>query len=245
MPTDFDQIKFNEQYHTYTLDGKRLENVTGLVGKLKQPFDRDGIAARKAAERGITVDKILAEWDRARQDGQNRGTAVHNYIYDRLTQPATLDKFLALNDQAKLPEMVAFDNLWAELSQIANLTHAEWIVGDYDLGIAGTVDALLWATDGSNTCHLWDWKTGKEFNVFSPWGKTLMPPFDDQHECELTIYSLQLSLYRLIIEANFGPDEFPLGDSYIAHLHPAGIYTIHKAIDFRERLLSWLKDGKQ
>lgn len=105
------------------------------------------------------------------------------------------------------------------------------------MGIAGTVDALLLSNDGHRLSHVWDWKTGKEFKTENRF-QNLLPPFEDLPDSDLSAYSLQLSLYRLIIERN---TSLEVGDCYIAHLDPVGGYHIHKALDLRERVESWLR----
>lgn len=236
MPTNFEDISFNQKYHTYTCNGHKLTSVTKLAYSLKPAFDREGVAAKKARETGQSVAEILAEWDTNRNAALARGTLVHEwiagYLLDQL--PPASDPFLALNE--RLPEMDGFETLWGQLSLKAALQHAEWVVGDEELGIAGTVDALLLSNDGDRS-NLWDWKTGKEFKTENRF-QNLLPPFDDLPDSDLSAYSLQLSLYRLIIERN---TSLEIGDCYIAHLDPVGGYRIHKALDLRERVERWLK----
>lgn len=112
MPTNFEDIAFNQKYHTYTCNGHKLASVTKLAYSLKPAFDREGIAAKKAREAGKTVAEILAEWDANREAAMARETRVHELIAARLradNAPAD-DPFLALNE--RLPEMDAFGVLW-------------------------------------------------------------------------------------------------------------------------------------
>jgi hypothetical protein len=236
MTTDFTQIIFDPASHSYTYHGQSLTSVSRIVSQLKPPFDREGIAAKTAAKRGVDMATILAEWDRARDVSMAKGTRVHEYIAQKLTDhlPAQADMFLALNEQ--LPEMDAFDKVWDHIGPVVDVKAIEAVVGDAELGIAGTVDALLFSND-TDLYHIWDWKTGGKFSIENRFQK-LLPPFDDLDDCDLNYYSLQLSLYRMIVERNTDRN---LGDCYVVHLQPDGYSHIHRALDLRERLLNYLQ----
>lgn len=235
MPTNFNEIIFDQKYHSYTYHGHKLASVTRTVNTLKPPFDRDGLATAAARKRGVDVATILAEWDAARDRGMARGTQVHEWIARKLNgyQPSSDDVFLALND--KLPEMSAFDVLWQHLDTMTQVHAVEWVVGDAGLGIAGIIDAVLLDTK-SGEYNLWDWKTGKAFTEENQF-QNLLPPFDDLDDCDLYTYSLQISTYRLIVERN---TDLVVGDCYIVHFDQFGTYQIHKALDLRERVEKWL-----
>lgn len=237
MATLFSEIVFDKVSHTYRLDGRRLPSVTSLVNRLKPPFDADYWAQRKADERGVEKAAILAEWEAKRQAGFERGTRVHEYIAGVLQGDQLVDDpFLGLN--ARLPEMAAFDELWKQLCREMKVRaiKAEWIVGDGEMGFAGTLDALLYS-ETTNQFHIFDWKTGDKFRVANGF-QTLLSPFGDLDDCELVAYSLQMSFYRLAVERNAG---LVLGDSYLVHLDGAGEFHIHGALDLRERAEAWLR----
>lgn len=235
--TDFSQIKFNSRYHRYWYDGRELTSVSKTLGRIKPPFDAPTIAARVADREGRTVEAVLAEWDRKRQSGLSRGTQVHQYIERVLHGEFSVrsDPVLDLNET--LPEIGAFDQFWRRLQgAIApQVEQIEWVVGDAALGVAGTLDALLLDTN-QGTLHLFDWKTGSKFRTDNPW-QTLLPPFDDLDDCELINYSLQVSLYRLMIERN---TDLELESGYIVHLAEDGSYQTFEALDLGEPLLAWL-----
>jgi len=237
MPTNFEEIIFDQKYHSYTYHVKKLTSVTKLANSLKPPFDRGGRAVKTAMERGVDVATILAEWDAAGEAGRAKGVKVHELIAAKLRNelPPADDPFLSLNE--RLPEMDGFEKLWDWLAGMTTLQQVEWVVGDGELGVAGTVDALLLGKQ-SNEVHVWDWKTGKEFKSTNSF-QNLLYPFDDLPDCDLSSYSLQISLYRLIIERN---TDFVIGDCYIAHLDPTGSWQIYKALDLRERVESWLRE---
>jgi ATP-dependent exoDNAse (exonuclease V) beta subunit len=228
---DFSHITKDEATHTYTThEGQVLRNVTALIQSLQIPFDAPYHAGRKAAERGTTAAVILAEWEQNRTTAKARGTWFHTHIQHRLTDQPIADETL-------LPEMIAFDHWWEDTrAGTAGLSpiRSEWVIGDVALGIAGTLDALL--VDAHGHLVLYDWKTGKRFNTYNRFD-SLRAPFSDLPDCELYRYSMQLSLYRLILRR---AGVSPVTGTYILHFGPNGGYQRYTALDFTDRLEAWL-----
>lgn len=237
MQTNFADIRFEPEQHRYFIGNQELTSVTKTVKRLQKPFDKETVAAKTAAREGKSIQQVLAEWEAKAEKGRNLGTLVHSHIQKILLnipgEQISFDPLLSLNTLA--PEITAFNRFWAELQPkvVYDASDIEFIVGDYDLRVAGTVDSMLYNPE-TEKYHIWDWKTGK-FELSNRW-QNLLPPFDHLEDCQLNVYSLQVSLYRLIIESN---TDLELGDSYLVHLSPYG-YKVHRAIDLRERLLDWL-----
>lgn len=238
MTTDFNLIEFDRESHSYAYRGQRLQGVTSVVYKLKPPFDPDGsIVARSAEKAGFTVEQMKQVWEGSRKASMERGSRVHEaialYLQGKGLAEAK-DPFLSFNTD--MPEMKVFKALWIEMVSEGNFAHnVEWVVGDVDLGLAGTCDIMV-HNRLTNNYHLFDWKTGAKFETANRFQK-LLAPFDDLDDCEFNIYSIQLAAYRLMIERNAGKQ---LGDSYIVHLREDG-HQFHKALDLRERAETWLK----
>lgn len=231
----FNDIQFTPEYHTYRLKGRRLTAVTQFTAQFTPEFDRDYWSAKKAEERGIPQAEILAEWAAKGQASREKGTAIHEHIAAVLNDtewPLQPDPFLALNESDFPPECGAFNLLWgARLSALAQVYRTEWVIGDEEMGLAGTVDTVL-AYPKTGLYHVFDWKSNERFTTHNAWGKKLLPPFGDLDDCDLTKYSLQVSTYKLILRRNTG---LTLGDSYIVHLTPTN-YKIHQALDLGDRL---------
>lgn len=233
----FDSIGFEPEAHAYTLGGQSLTSVTRVVERLKPPFDADTIAAKVARRDGRTVEAVRAEWEDKKVVSQQRGTLVHAYIDATLTGQPWPDDDPFLHSNPKLPEMEAFDAWWEQNRYHAHAVAAERVVGDATLGVAGTLDGL-WYSERTGQYHIIDWKTNTRFGTDSRW-QTLRTPFADLPECELSTYSLQVSLYRLILERNV-PALVRMGEGYIVHLGRDGTHTTYRAHDLRARLSVWL-----
>ena len=234
MRNVFSSIKFSKKSHSYTLRGKRLKSVTTFVGSLKKPFDRDYWSKYKANQRGVSQQTILDEWNAKSKASLQKGNRVHNYIENALKGKIELE-----TPKDELPEILCFNRFWTKARNTFNVVETELTVGDYELGLGGTVDALLYNKHTKE--HLiWDWKTGGKFKITNDYGNKLLPPFSDLDDCEHITYSMQTSLYRLVIERN---TDIKINDCFILYLSESDNFRIYNAIDFRDRLLAFLLKG--
>lgn len=241
MQTDFSKITFNAKWHKYYYNGIELTSVTKKLREIQKPFDREGIAARMASKNGKSVELILAEWDAKGEAARQKGTLVHEHIEkllkDELPPQPTQFDFTSLNSQ--LLEMKTAEHLIKEKLNWLKVSSVEMVIGDRAFGLAGTVDTLFFDPE-TNHYHIFDWKTGK-FSTDNEW-ENLLSPFSTYPASKFHIYSLQISLYHLILKRNTALN---LGPNYIVHLaDKPGIYPdnyrIYKAIDFTSELSAWL-----
>ncbi len=241
MPTRFSDIVVDSVNHGYRIGDKNLVSVTTLLKSITPEFDKDGVSLKMAERSGVTQAEILRQWEEKGAKSRDKGTRLHQYIEDVMADK--VDPILGrIND--RLPEMNAFDDAWTKLRAEldAKMVKQEFVVGDEEFGVAGRVDNLMsvlpYKAKSRRAC-VFDWKSGK-LDIDNRFEK-LLPPFDAYDNCKLNIYSIQLSLYRLIMERN-KPD-IQLSDGYILHLRDDGTYQLHRARDFREEIAEWLKGG--
>ena len=100
-------------------------------------------------------------------------------------------------------------------------------------GLAGTFDALFTYKD---QLVIVDWKTNKKFDTSSSYNKKLLDPFETEDECKLTEYSIQISLYALMLE-EVGLD---VKMGYILYIGPEKDPVLHRFKDYREILRNYL-----
>jgi len=87
----------------------------------------------------------------------------------------------------------------------------ELVVGDEDYGLGGMVDCLFYNKKSGNL-EIWDYKTNKAINDKNDYGEKFKGPISHLDVCEVNTYSLQLSLYKHIIEKN---TNLKIGDCYL------------------------------
>lgn len=197
MITDhFKGLEFDSVSHTYSFNGKELESVTRHIKQYKQVFDKAYWSERKAKELGRTPSAILQEWEAKSELAMFRGTEVHRFAEAHL--------------KGEVPEMplehvifqksFQFSRFWKTHGKLFDEFYPEIRVFDEELGIAGTVDFLGRTSAG---WVLMDWKTNDKFKLVNQYDN-LLHPFSTLEASDINYYSLQLSLYKKIIERNTG-----------------------------------------
>ena len=195
----FEEIGFQEDVHKYTFEtDKRITplSVSGIIGQYKKPFDSDFFAGRKADSLGIDKQIILDQWKNAADIGCSKGTVSHLYLEDGINKvPFTYPKrydyvkelFLALK-----PQMDRF----LKENRLENVK-TELIMGCKELGITGTLDQLF-RDPRNGDYYIFDWKTNKKIERSSNYN--FIGKLKELDSSELSTYSLQLSLYKYLLE---------------------------------------------
>jgi len=185
---------FDKERHTYIdpQDHTKYESVTRWISKFKKPFDRDKMAERSAKKQGITVEQVLANWEKLKTDSTTFGTHVHKVLE---TYFAT-DKVSAENEQ-----IIENFNLLNVKFDAAN-TCFEKIVYNKDIQIAGTADVIEHV--GDNLFNIYDFKTNKNFRITSKFDEQMLDPVSHLPGTEYFVYSMQLSMYAYLYEKMSG-----------------------------------------
>lgn len=186
MINNFDFIEFDEATHTYRhrVSGTKLVSVTKVIESLHEPFNKDYWLPKKAAEQGISEEELEAVWNEKKQRAANYGTRFHRYMEDKLNLVNTKEKF------------VAADKYLQDYNEdVAVATEVR--VGNHL--VAGTFDCVV---KRNGRYVLKDWKTNgvDKFTVESKYNKKLLAPFNYLPDCKLTLYTLQLSMYRYLLD---------------------------------------------
>jgi ATP-dependent exoDNAse (exonuclease V) beta subunit len=241
----FNNIKYYDKEHKYYIDGKEMVSATRLIGTFKQAFDSEYWSQKKATERGITTAEILKEWKYKSDYSCEKGNLLHDYAENYLNNKIfpypkeKVIKILGNNDVEEAFEKLKklFKKFYSESYGKLIPIKSEIIVGDEELGICGMVDQLFW-NNKSEELQIWDWKTNKEIKRNNKW-QQFKDPISHLDVCEYNTYSLQLSLYRYLIEKN---THLKLGDSYIVWFNEKNEnYEPIKCRDYREEIISLIE----
>ncbi len=234
---------FEEQSHSYTFNGIKYDSVTTFLRRFKVPFERDYWIKRKSRELGVDPSVLEAEWEMKATTAADLGTRVHKWIEDFWSglDPATPE------DHEENARVSSFLSLYE--SRFKNLVplKSELEIFSKKWKLAGTVDQpfLMWDEKEKKVLFLiGDWKTNKEFKDDNhPKGrfKKLLHPFSDLYENSHNEYSIQLSLYRLILEEELGLETH---GGFLVHLGP-GAPKIYPVKDLRERLKIYLQHNRE
>lgn len=222
----FKEIKFDEASHSYTVKGKNLKPVSYVLKDFQEPFDEQKMAFLVAKKKGISIQEVLDDWHKKRDDSCELGTRVHlfgeKFALDKTLKPSNGYEEAIAKYHLSLPEHIK--PLCLELQMYSN-----------DWNIAGTADLLLYNTK-TNEIYLRDYKSN--IDLFKNYkGKKLLAPFDDLEDSPFNKYQLQLSLYQLLFEQT----GFKIKDRALIWIKEDGSYKLYKTEDYRERLKNYLK----
>ena len=240
----FNNIVYHDEPHVYYMDGVKMKSVTTILGDYKEKFQADYWAQRKADERGISKEEVLEEWRIINVVATTKGTIVHNYLENRLANkvfpypeemalksvgvkhaPIVKKKVMTLQEMSEK----FLQDIKGKLIPVKS----ELVVGDAKLGICGMVDQMFY-NKKVGELQIWDWKTNKKLNRNNNFGKFLKRIFKHLAECELSIYSLQLCIYREIIRRN---TNLVVGDCYIVWFFEENeTYEVIKCLDLTEEV---------
>lgn len=202
----FNDYCFYENKHIYTYKKERVEkSVTELTSRFIEPFNEAKWLPKKAKEYGISEEDLKAEWKHKADISTLTGTLFHKYmeynlagkifVADETTIPQTLKEEVFIRYKKLIPYADDF-LIYAKENFVP--VKSEFIVG-FDTHIAGQIDQIFY-NKTTKQFDIYDWKTNKEINCWNKWHKKMLGPFQHLDECELNSYSLQLSIYKWLLE---------------------------------------------
>ena len=220
-----DHISFVEDTHTYFIDGDSTGWVscTKIVGACHSHFDADAIIAKMRSDPenfargkyyGMTDEEIKAGWSANGAAASGAGTRMHLdierfYNADPVGNLAGDDYEPALS-----PEWTMFLEYQRKIGSKFKPFRTEWLVWDRSVMISGSIDMVYRKPDG--TLAIYDWKRVKEIKTANRYDN-MLGPLNHLPDTNYWHYTMQLNVYRRIIEANYGEKVTELA---LVVLHP-------------------------
>ena len=232
---------FDEASHSYSYLNpetgrpvQTFQSVTGFLGQFKKPFDSELIAGIVAKKRAVSKKVVLAEWKEISDIALKLGTNVHKWIEDYYNglNPAMPE------DEREVDRVQKFLQLYDDKLHKFTPLHQEFRLFSRKWGLAGTLDALFELNGGS---YVGDWKTNKKFTTDKDAEgrrQKLLYPFEDMWDNSLNGYSIQLSMYRLMLQEESG---YETQGGFLVWIGPNGKPEMHKIVDLRDRLYNFLQ----
>jgi ATP-dependent DNA helicase PIF1 len=215
---EFDsRIKFREEDHKYWIDNddKDLISCTTFIHTFFQDFDTDKVINNILNSKNhkdpeykyynMSYNEIKNLWDTNKKQASDLGTELHadiEYYYNGID---------VKNNSA---EFCQFLNFYEDFKDL-KMYRTEWMIFSDILKITGSIDAVFKNNDGTIT--LGDWKRSKEINFNSFDNKCGKFPFSHLPDCNFYHYSLQLNLYRMILEKFYNEK---VKDMFLCIFHP-------------------------
>jgi len=227
------KLQFDEKTHTYKVDGVKYASVTTVVKKWFQPFNAPVQAARYAAKHGKTAKHWMKEWQKTAVFGTRIHSFAEKFLKERVF-PKTSDQ-RERRFQEHIGRFVEKE-IWGGF-EVVFIEHKTFSEKHH---LAGTVDLVLRDTE-SNGLLLADWKTNKQIRQCNTWaaGFKELSHLDD---CNYVHYSLQLNLYRALLNIEFPNSGYDTATMALLHLTELKGVNIYKVFPMETEVASILKE---
>lgn len=223
---EFEDLVFIDDGHQYMLRGQQLPSVTSVAHRfVSEPFDEQKQAIRYAGRHGQTPDYWIQQWRQNSFRATTLGTKTHAYgeslgylragLPERICPSVKAQympqyRFLAPIHPKEEAVLKFMDEMPAGMHLVLNEAVAHSgknpdPARNLREQVAGTFD-MLYYNDGSDGQAegfvILDYKTNSklESDYNRRFGRMLLPPFSHLTEEDLSIYTIQLSLYALMLQ---------------------------------------------
>jgi ATP-dependent exoDNAse (exonuclease V) beta subunit len=217
------RIAFDEGPHIYYIDGdSSYTSVTTWVGSHFPHFNADKIINKmmkskkwsKSKYFGQTKEEIKQLWSNTGKEACDLGTKLHYNIECFYNKNKITDDSVGYKQ---------FLNFQEKIGQFMNPYRTEWTIFDEKLKIAGSIDMIFKNDDGTFT--IYDWKRSKEIKKSNWFESATTHCINHLPASNFWKYSLQLNIYRTILERNYG---ITISKMCLLSLHPnQKNYQIH------------------
>jgi ATP-dependent exoDNAse (exonuclease V) beta subunit len=216
-----DEIHFDEPTHIYTVKGTYTGyiSVTGFLHQFFPHFDpKDTIAKMRKSPKfatgpyaGMTDKQIIDKWNASGREASEAGTAMH----------LAIEQFLNGSPEVIEPKVMEtvewrqFMEFWTKYGHDLEPYRTEWEVWVEEFRLAGSLD-MVFRRKSDGRYLIYDWKRSKEIKMENPWG-TGFGPASHLPDCNYWHYTLQLNIYRYVLERYYGLD---IAEMYLVICHP-------------------------
>ncbi len=200
---DHDCVGISGNQDFSSIDGEIYSSVTTIIHKYFPKFESGKIinkmmsssSWKRSPYYGKTKEQIEKEWEQNRSEAASLGTKIHNWI-----ENFYLSGNICPSEEAS--QSKSFQN-FLEFHETYGWKpyRTEWRVYSEICKIAGSID-IVFEGSSAGKVKIFDWKNSKEIKQENKYEKGF-PPLDHIPNCNFYHYSLQLNLYKWIIEKHY------------------------------------------
>ena len=203
----FKDFKFFPDDHHYECNGKRIgTSVTTLIHEYTNPFDKEKVSKKISLKTGRPQEEILKDWELENRFSTIKGTLVHEYAQGLWNGEEVLPNYENIKDidinrlkKAFEASKVQAQKFYNDYKDTFEVVKDEFIVGSLEYDIAGSIDNLFLNKENGNLVMI-DYKTNKKIDTESFNHVKMLYPLDSLDDCNYSHYSLQLNIYKILIE---------------------------------------------
>lgn len=211
------RIKFRDKGHKYWIDNNSTDiiSTTTFIHTFFTDFDTDSIINNIVNSKkyldpdyeyyGMSVEHIKKLWNDNAEAARNEGTKLHKDIENFYNK---------IDTGIESPDFHQFLQFYEDYKDL-KIYRTEWFIFCEILRITGSIDAVFINDDGSLT--IGDWKRSKKINLDSYNEQTGKWPLNCVQDCNYYHYSIQLNLYKRILEQFYGKK---VKNMFLIVMHP-------------------------
>jgi ATP-dependent exoDNAse (exonuclease V) beta subunit len=192
-----DEITFEAEDHVYSLTEDPtflFTSSTTFIHHFFTPFDQQKVAERLVTTKkyeGVDIEDLLADWKLSADTGTLVHDELETYILNKRKRPK--------HPKGKQGVKWLKDEMNKDW-----VLHPEVLIYSTEIAIAGMIDLLVY-NPADDIYAIADWKTNKKIYTYPFGGKRgTRGSTADLADCNHIHYTLQLSLYRYILEEFYG-----------------------------------------
>lgn len=245
--------KFDERYwlayKTLQRNGYDIRRIDDTCFEVDGETFRPGFDDINQYDLEFTVDDLKTEWNIKGKVGTSRGTLIHNYMENLWHRKELKSEIPYIVNSLSAIEAIKFirsieisqdlcKQIYNQLKETHVLVNTEFVVGDVQLGYAGTFDLLLYNKE-TGEYEIWDYKTDKQMNRST---RELIAGFMIPAST-VNKYSLQLGLYKYMIERN---TDIKISKCNIIHFnYKKNVAEIIETNDYSEAIVNFFETNNK
>ena len=219
-------ITFDEGPHIYTIDGdSSFTSCTTWIHSHFGHFDAEKTLDKIFNSKKIndpsykyynmTRDQIRESW--SGNEASKLGTLLHYDI------ECYYNEWEVKNDSVEYSYFLKFANEYKNLKAY----RTEWMIYDKELQLAGSIDMVF--QDETGEFWIYDWKRSKEISTEAYGNKRSHTPcISHLPDANFYHYSLQLNVYRRILETKYG---LTIKGMCLVRVHPNNYFETYERIE--------------
>jgi hypothetical protein len=221
------RIQFNEEEHSYAIDGSKIGWVscTQFKGQFFGHFDPDAVIKKmmsgsnwiKSPYYGRTAEDIKAGWAASGDEASTAGTRMHLDIEHYYNSSELSVESMKRDDDWTPNPSVEWDQFMSYQAKVGSKMEpyrTEWLVWNEDIKLAGSIDMLYKKSNGKYA--IYDWKRSKEIKTENRY-QSGYGPLSHLPDANYWTYSMQLNIYRMILKQKYDMD---VDEMALVILHP-------------------------
>lgn len=214
------ELYFNTDNHSYTVDNKNYISVTTIISKFFPKFDLKRNSLIYALNHNKNQNDVIKQWKQEGEEAAIFGSIVHKYIECILLKKKTIKP---QTDKEKI--YFGYIDIWIDkFLKYFDIIDIEKIIFAPKYKIAGTFDCIARCKKTGRYIII-DWKTSKKIEIENKW-QNCINGLEEFSASDYTKFTFQLNMYLRLLknEKYYSFDKKP--ELKIIHITKEGLKSI-------------------